>query len=106
METVRVLQLGTEDFSKVLQVSECAEWHYEPDFAQLPEQDFEVVILDREITGDEFDFLVRFMRAYCLFLTEKVPLKEGSRIQQLFLRKMGNAQRPMPGVRSKDLEGK
>ncbi|MCI8830666.1 MAG: accessory Sec system protein Asp2 [Lachnospiraceae bacterium] len=89
METVRVLQLGTEDFSKVLQVSECAEWHYEPDFAQLPEQDFEVVILDREITGDEFDFLVRFMRAYCLFLTEKVPLKEGSRIQQLFLRKMG-----------------
>ncbi len=89
METVRVLQLGTEDFSKVLQISECAEWHYEPDFAELPEQDFEVVILDREITGDEFDYLIRFMRAYCLFLTEKVLLKEGSRTQQLFLRKMG-----------------
>lgn len=89
METVRVLQLGTEDFSKAFPVSECAEWHYEPDFSGLPERDFEVVILDREITGDEFDFLIRFMRAYCLFLTKKVPLKEGSETQQLFLRKMG-----------------
>lgn len=89
METVRVLQLGIEDFSKVFLVSECAEWHYEPDFSRLPEQDFEVVILDREITGDEFDFLIRFMRAYCLFLTKKVPLKEGSATQQLFLRKIG-----------------
>ncbi len=89
METVRVLQLGTEDFSKILPVSECAEWHYEPDFSELPEQDFEVVILDREITSDEFDYLIRFMRAYCLFLTEKVPLKEGSGTQQLFLRKIG-----------------
>ncbi len=89
METVRVLQLGTEDFSKVFPVSECAEWHYEPDFSELPEQTFEVVILDREITGGEFDHLIRFMRAYCLFLTEKVPLKEGTGTQQLFLRKVG-----------------
>lgn len=89
METVRVLQLGTEDFSKALQISKCAEWHYEPDFAELPEQDFEVVILDREITDDEFDYLIRFMRAYCLFITEKVSLKEGDRTQELFIRKMG-----------------
>lgn len=89
METVRVLQLGTEDFSKVLQISECAEWYYEPNFTEMPEQDFEVVILDREINSDEFDYLIRFMRAYCLFLTEKVSLKEGSRTQQLFRRKMG-----------------
>lgn len=89
METVRVLQLGAEDFSKVLQISKCADWHYEPNFAGLPERYFEVVILDREITGDEFDYLIRFMRAYCLFITEKVPLKEDSRTQQLFVRKMG-----------------
>ena len=89
METVRVLQLGMEDFSKVLQISKCAEWYYEPDFTELPEKDFEVVVLDREITGDEFDYLIRFMRAYCLFITETVPLKEGDMTQELFVRKVG-----------------
>ena len=49
METVRVLQLGREDFSRQIRVAECGEWYYEPDFSQLPEKDFEVVILDREI---------------------------------------------------------
>ena len=63
METVRVLQLGREDFSRQIRVAECGEWYYEPDFSQLPEKDFEVVILDREITGGEFDYLIRFMRA-------------------------------------------
>ncbi len=89
METVRVLQLGTENFSELLPVSKCAEWYYEPDFSQLPKRDFEVVILDREITGDEFDYLVQFMRAYCLFITDKVPLKKNEATQQLFIRKMG-----------------
>lgn len=89
METVRVLQLGAEDFSKQMQAAECGEWFYEPDFTQLPEKDFEVVILDREITGGEFDYLMRFMRAYCLFVTEKVPLKKGGITRRLFTRKMG-----------------
>ncbi len=89
METVRVLQLGTEDFSRLLEISKCADWYYEPDFSSLPERDFEVVILDREINGDEFDYLIRFMKAYCLFITEKVLLKKGGRTQQLFVRKMG-----------------
>ena len=88
METVRVLQLGPEDFSKQVKVSECVDWYYEPDFSGLPEEDFEVVILDREITEDEFDFLIRFMRAYCLFITETVDLKDG-RTRQLFIRKAG-----------------
>ena len=89
METVRVLQLGTEDFSRLLEISKCADWYYEPDFSSLPERDFEVVILDREINSDEFDYLIRFMKAYCLFITEKVLLKKGGRTQQLFVRKMG-----------------
>lgn len=44
MKTVRVLQLGAEDFRQLMPVSECAEWNYEPDFSQLPERDFDVVI--------------------------------------------------------------
>lgn len=89
MGTVRVLQLGTENFFETTQVSECAEWFYEPDFSELPERDFDVVILDREIVQEEFDFLIRFLRAYCLFVTESVPLVKKSLTGQLFIRKVG-----------------
>lgn len=89
METVRVLQLGTTDFSTTMQISECAEWHYEPDFSELPKKDFDVVILDREITKVEFDYLVRFSKAYCLFLTENTIPRKGSLTGQLYKRKMG-----------------
>ena len=89
METVKVLQLGTTDFSTTMQISECAEWHYEPDFSELPRKDFDVVILDREIAKEEFDYLVRFSKAYCLFLTENAIPRKGSLTGQLFKRKMG-----------------
>lgn len=83
------MQLGAEDFGKSIPVSECAEWHYEPDFSELPERDFDVVILDREITAEEFDYLIRFSRAYSLFLTETVLLKKDGLTHQLYIRKMG-----------------
>lgn len=89
MKTVRVLQLGTEDFSKTMQISDCAEWYYEPDLSETPEKDFDVVLLDREITADEFDCLMQFSRAYCVFVTEKVSLKKGSMTRRFSIRKMG-----------------
>ena len=89
METVRVLQLGAEDFSKSIQISGCAEWCYEPDFSELPEKDFDVVILDRGVSAEEFDFLVRFAKAYTLFITEKLRIKKGNLTHQLFVRKRG-----------------
>lgn len=89
METVRVLQLGAEDFRKSIPISDCADWYYEPDFSELPERDFEVVILNREVSAEEFDYLIRFSRAYSLFLNEAVFLKEDELTQQLFIRKMG-----------------
>lgn len=89
LKTVRVLQLGNEDFSSIMQVSDCAEWFYEPDFSGLPEKDFDVVVLDREVIANEFDYLLRFSKAYCLFITENVLLKKGSMTKKLFIRKMG-----------------
>ncbi len=89
MKTVQVLQLGTEDFSKLIQVSDCAEWYYEPDFSELPKKDMDVVILDREVSAEEADYLIRFSRAYTLFITENVLLKKDDVTTQLFARKMG-----------------
>lgn len=89
MKTVRVLQLGAENFSSCMQVSECAEWYYEPDFTELPESDFDVVILDRTVTVEEFDYLVRFTKAYCLFITKRVRPKKGDVTRRLFTEKIG-----------------
>lgn len=89
METVRILQLGTEDFSKTMEISACAEWHYEPDFSCLPKRNFDVAVLDREITEDEFDYLVQFLRAYCLFVTETAVVHKDGALQRLVDRKVG-----------------
>lgn len=89
MKTVQVLQLGAEDFKQLMPVSECAKWCYEPDFSQLPEKDFDVVILDREITGDEFEFLVRFTKAYTLFITETLFSQKNDAVQKLLVRRKG-----------------
>lgn len=89
MKTIRVLQLGKKDLSKLMRVADCAEWYYEPDFSELPEKDFDVAILGRIITEDELEYLVRSLRAYTLFITEKVRFKRDSFTRQLMVRKKG-----------------
>ena len=105
MKKVRVLQLGTSDFSKSMQISEYAKWFYEPDFSQLTEKEFDVAILDREVSEDEFDFLVRSLRAYTLFATEGVHLMEGGITQQLMARKKGKqiSTEDLPALLKEDL---
>lgn len=89
MKKVRVLQLGTRDLSRSMQISDHAEWFYEPNLSQLTEKEFDVAILDREVLVCEFDFLIRSLRAYTLFATEGVRLTEGGITQQLMARKKG-----------------
>lgn len=89
MKTVRVLQLGREDFSGRMQVADCAEWHYEPDFSKLPEKDFDVAILDRGLSAEEEAYLERFLRAHCLFVTDAVDLEKEDAARELFVRKVG-----------------
>lgn len=89
MNKIRVLQLGNRDFSTCMQISPCAEWYYEPDLSQLPNGGFDLVILDREVTEQEFEVLVLALRAYTLFLTGNVPLEKGCLAPRLMLRKRG-----------------
>lgn len=72
-----------------MEVSPCAQWHYEPSFSDLPKMDFDLVVLDRGIDEEECAFLTRFSRAYCLFVTENVDLSTDSPTRFLFLGKMG-----------------
>lgn len=50
-----------------MQVSDCAEWYYEPEFDELDGKNFDVVILAREITEDECLVLQRYTKAHGLF---------------------------------------
>lgn len=105
MKKVQVLQLGAEDYSELRTVSDRAEWHYEPDFSELPQDRydiFDLAILDREIGEDEFDCLLRFLRAYTLFVTEAVPVEKGSPLWRLMMSKKGK--RLSPGELSALLE--
>ena len=45
MNKVRVLQLGSDDYSKRIQVAADVKWLYEPDVSVEPDKDFDVVIL-------------------------------------------------------------
>lgn len=89
MKTIRVLQLGEQDLSMLMPVSACAQWHYEPDLSEPPERDFDLAILDREIAENELAYLIRFLRASTLFLTENVSLAKGSPAHRLMVRKRG-----------------
>lgn len=92
MRKVQVLQLGPSDYSKLMPVSDRAEWHYEPDFSELPKDRFDIfdlAILDREITEDELNDLLRFLRAYTLFVTENVPADRDSPTRRLMVRRKG-----------------
>ena len=92
MKKVQVLQLGARDYSKLMPVSERAEWHYEPDFSKLPEKRFDIfdlAILDREITEAELNDLLRFLKAYTLFVTEAVPVDRDSPTWRLMVRRKG-----------------
>lgn len=89
LKIIRVLQLGTKSYSEFMKVSDCAQWYYEPDLSTLSKQDFDIAILDREVTEDEFDYLIQFLRAYTLFITRNVPMEENSLTRQLMIRKKG-----------------
>lgn len=94
MKTVQVLQLGENDFRRFMPVSDCAKWYYEPDLSRLPQREPDVVILDRDVTDREFNFLARYTRAYTLFVTDRVHREENHFIQQLIARRRGSVLSP------------
>lgn len=90
-DKIRVIQLGKEDFSHKYQVHPTAEWMYEPDLEELPGEEFELVIIDRPISGKEKDLLFTLTRVGALFVLADVrDLKKESPVDRLFYEKLGN----------------
>lgn len=78
MSEIRTLFLGPSDLSEKISISEKVEWFYEPDFSQLPKKYFDVVIIDRDIKENEFEFLKKYGKAYTFFFTKNVNFRKNS----------------------------
>ena len=72
MKKVRILQLGSTDFSTRYALGPEAVWFYEPDLSEAPEKDFDMAILDRCVTEAEAEVLYHRVRAHCLFCLKDV----------------------------------
>lgn len=87
MDKIRVLQLGTEDWSSTHTVSEEIAWTYLETLEEIPPKPYDVVFLDRNPSKWEISLLHKAVKAYTLFVTERVILK--GMLQELFKCKMG-----------------
>lgn len=87
MDKIRVLQLGTEDWSGIYTVSEEIAWTYLETLEELPESPYDVVFLDRNPSYREISLLHKAVKAYTLFVTERVNMKKT--LKGLFKCKMG-----------------
>lgn len=87
MDKIWVLQLGTEDWSGTYAVSDEIAWTYLETLEELPGKPYDVVFLDRNPSYREISLLHKAVKAYTLFVTERVSLKGA--LKGLFKSKMG-----------------
>lgn len=78
MGEIRVLQLGTEDWSKIYLLPEIIDFQYAAVFDEKPLKPYDMVFLDRVPFEEEIEPLYRACKAYTLFVTEQVELKESA----------------------------
>lgn len=72
-----------------MQISVCAEWHYEMEFQEVPEKLFDVVILAREITEEELSFLEKYTKSHCLFVMDFVEMQKEGPTRWLYVARRG-----------------
>lgn len=70
-----MLQLGSEDWSKIYTIPEYIDFHYTAFFEERKPQLYDLVFLDRAPLEREIVFLQRASKAYTLFVTEQVEIK-------------------------------
>lgn len=75
LDRIRILQLGSEDWSHKYRFPDNIEFFYKEYFDIEPKKPYELVFLDRELLEGELQYLQRATKAYTLFVTESVELQ-------------------------------
>lgn len=90
MDNIRVLQLGEENWietwSDICPLPEFIDWEYREQIADLKGETFDLVFLDRNLYPEEVEPLFWAVRAYCLFVTDRVVCSQAT-LQSLAERK-------------------
>lgn len=70
-ETIRVLQLGTENWKTKYEIPDYVHLEYTERFQTVPRTPYDIVFIDREIQVEEFRGLHKATKAHTLFVTDK-----------------------------------
>ena len=87
MDRIRILQIGQESWAERYQLSDRVKLIFAGQNVELKKEIYELVILERNLTPEEFDAVDKMSMAYCLFVVDS--FKMDSLTKQLFTRKMG-----------------
>lgn len=78
MDEVRILQLGEEDWREIYTVPNNVSLDHADVFQELPEKPYDMFFLDRNPLEEEIGLLFQAVKAYTLFVTDKVEMKNGT----------------------------
>lgn len=74
MDEIRILQLGEEDWRGIYILPEGVILDHVDVFRELPKKPYDVCFLDRNPLDEEIELLFQGIKAYTLFVTDKVEL--------------------------------
>lgn len=76
-ETIRVLQLGTEDWKTKYELPDYVKMEFVKVFQKAPKTPYDVVFIDRELLDEEIPMLHAATKAHTLFVTDKEVWTDG-----------------------------
>ena len=77
LDEIRILQLGTEDWSEKYELPNCAIFQYTKTFTNVPKKPYDLVFIDRTLADGEIKALWKVTKAYTLFVTENITMEGG-----------------------------
>lgn len=75
-DEIKVLQLGNTNWKHTYPVHKNVKYYFEPDYEEISDFLFDVVLIDRDISDEERDILFGMTKAYTLFVSETVKQSE------------------------------
>lgn len=87
LDEIKVLQLGTEDWSRKYELPACLLFSFEVWEEEPPKKPYDLVFVDRGLEDEEVAYLQQATKAHALFVTEDVPMTEA--MQEFFENRLG-----------------
>lgn len=86
-ETIRILQLGTEDWNNCYQLPDYVELTFAEEFLKAPKSPFDLVFVDRTLKKQELPALLQATKAHTLYVTDNEAWNDT--MQEYYARKKG-----------------